>query len=47
MTNDELLQLFQRAGLGDSRDGSLQVRSPIDGAPLARLPELPAARDER
>ncbi len=43
MTNDELLQLFQRAGLGDSRDGSLQVRSPIDGAPLARLPELPAS----
>lgn len=43
MTNDELSRLFQRTGLGDGQDGSLQVRSPIDGAPLARLPELPAS----
>jgi len=43
MTNDELSRLFQRTGLGNDQDGSLQVRSPIDGAPLARLPELPAS----
>jgi len=43
MTQDDLNRVFQRAGIGERHGGSLLVRSPIDGAELARLHELPAA----
>lgn len=45
MMNDELSQVFQRAGIGpdECQGGSLRVRSPIDGAELAKLHEAPAS----
>ncbi|HYP72064.1 MAG TPA: aldehyde dehydrogenase family protein, partial [Variovorax sp.] len=43
MMNDELSQVFQRAGIGERHGGSLRVRSPIDGTELACLHEVPAA----
>ncbi|HSV59970.1 MAG TPA: aldehyde dehydrogenase family protein [Variovorax sp.] len=41
----ELLSVLQRCGIepGDIQDGSLLVRSPIDGAELARVKETPAS----
>ena len=41
----ELLSVLQRCGIepGDVQDGSLLVRSPIDGAELARVKETPTA----
>ncbi|SFL90438.1 aldehyde dehydrogenase family protein [Variovorax sp. OV329] len=43
--SDALSHLFQRCGIGadECRGGSLHVRSPIDGAELARMHEQPAS----
>lgn len=45
MMNDELSEVFRRAGIGpdECQGGTLRVRSPIDGAELAKLHEAPAS----